>query len=393
MGEGNNHKIYTAEEIQSYLEGRMSAADMHSLERAALEDPFLADAIEGYRQTGINAIDSGEALKQALKDRLIESREDRVIPVWLKIAAAVAVLVTTVVSITLIIHPGSDNPVIVESRKMQETSDVADSGTRNQEPANTSNSFKDSSPVVRQGRKEQTSLQKQEANLSKPAAETKAEEPMADMAITEAAAPEKFMSAESFRSVNGMVIDSNKRPVPGAIVSVAKQQVVTNDSGLFALKPTDSVMNVQIQSVGFATRNAVVKDDAIVDTIILKPSTQSLEEVVVMGYGTKKQSRAQSRKANSTDAVASPSIPWEEYNDYINKNLQSSGFDTIPAEAVISFTVNSRGTLSKFKLDKPAPTKKMNDFLIDLIKTGPKWQVDSGNTARGHLRIELGRSN
>jgi hypothetical protein len=179
--------------------------------------------------------------------------------------------------------------------------------------------------------------------------------------------------------------------VPGATVSIAKQQVVTNDSGLFALKPIDSVMNVEIQSVGFATRNAIIKDDAILDTIVLRPSTQALEEVVVMGYGTKKQSRAQSRKANSTDAIASPSIPWEEYNDYINKKLQSSGFDTIPAEAVISFTVSSRGALSKFKLEKPAPTKKMNDFLIHLITNGPKWKVDGGNTARGSIRIQLGR--
>ena len=48
----NDHtKEYSAADIQRYLQGNMSAADMHALEQAALDDPFLADAIEGMQQT------------------------------------------------------------------------------------------------------------------------------------------------------------------------------------------------------------------------------------------------------------------------------------------------------------------------------------------------------
>ncbi len=48
MSEYRNHiKQYTAADIQQYLDGRMNAAEMHAMEKAALEDPFLADAIEG----------------------------------------------------------------------------------------------------------------------------------------------------------------------------------------------------------------------------------------------------------------------------------------------------------------------------------------------------------
>ena len=116
------------------------------------------------------------------------------------------------------------------------------------------------------------------------------------MAMPSAAATEKQVSSQLQGRVSGVVIDSNKRPVPGATVTVAKQQVVTDDSGLFALKPTDTVMNVEIQSVGFVTRNAIVKDDAVPDTIVLRPSPSSLEEVVVAGYGTKKNARAPMRQ-------------------------------------------------------------------------------------------------
>ncbi len=42
-----NNNLYSASDIQKYLRGELSAPEMHQLERAALEDPFLADALEG----------------------------------------------------------------------------------------------------------------------------------------------------------------------------------------------------------------------------------------------------------------------------------------------------------------------------------------------------------
>ncbi len=50
MAEQHLYINYSVEDIEKYLQGRMNAKDMHELERAALQDPFLADAIEGYRQ-------------------------------------------------------------------------------------------------------------------------------------------------------------------------------------------------------------------------------------------------------------------------------------------------------------------------------------------------------
>ena len=42
------NKIYTAADFARYHAGTMPADEMHELEKAALEDPFLADALEGY---------------------------------------------------------------------------------------------------------------------------------------------------------------------------------------------------------------------------------------------------------------------------------------------------------------------------------------------------------
>src|ERR1700722_888576 len=38
---------YSAADIEKYLRGELSPREMHDLENAALEDPFLADALDG----------------------------------------------------------------------------------------------------------------------------------------------------------------------------------------------------------------------------------------------------------------------------------------------------------------------------------------------------------
>ena len=49
MDIGKNHINYTSEDFKRYYSGTMTAAERHALEKAALDDPFLADALEGYK--------------------------------------------------------------------------------------------------------------------------------------------------------------------------------------------------------------------------------------------------------------------------------------------------------------------------------------------------------
>jgi len=53
MADTNAHINYLVEDIERYLNGGMSAKEMHDMERAALQDPFLADAIEGYSEASM----------------------------------------------------------------------------------------------------------------------------------------------------------------------------------------------------------------------------------------------------------------------------------------------------------------------------------------------------
>ncbi|MBL7709654.1 MAG: carboxypeptidase-like regulatory domain-containing protein [Chitinophagaceae bacterium] len=89
-------KTFTALDIEKYQQGLLSPKERHDLEKAALDDPFLADALEGYHSTPVNI----SADLTELKNRLAEKTEEKkVIPLdttagkrafpWLRVAAMI----------------------------------------------------------------------------------------------------------------------------------------------------------------------------------------------------------------------------------------------------------------------------------------------------------------
>jgi len=48
MSDKEKNIIYTARDIEQYLAGKLPPLQMHAMEKAALDDPFLAEAMEGY---------------------------------------------------------------------------------------------------------------------------------------------------------------------------------------------------------------------------------------------------------------------------------------------------------------------------------------------------------
>jgi hypothetical protein len=91
----NKTKTYTAIDFQQYYAGTMPAQDMHALEKAALEDPFLADALEGYVHT-VNATVEIEKIKQKLPPYKEEQKAVVIAfnkKLWMRVAASVALFI------------------------------------------------------------------------------------------------------------------------------------------------------------------------------------------------------------------------------------------------------------------------------------------------------------
>jgi outer membrane biosynthesis protein TonB len=82
---------YSADDIQRYIDGKMTAGEMHAIEKAALEDPFLADAIEGIREMHPNL----KTDLMEIKNKLSEQPERKPVKVsWLAILAAAIIVIS-----------------------------------------------------------------------------------------------------------------------------------------------------------------------------------------------------------------------------------------------------------------------------------------------------------
>lgn len=98
MATDNNIQLFTAADIERYYKGLLSAKEKHAMEKAALDDPFLADAMEGYTVPGVNVeADIAELTKRLAK----RTEETKVIPLvpkqtqsytWLRAAAMIVVV-------------------------------------------------------------------------------------------------------------------------------------------------------------------------------------------------------------------------------------------------------------------------------------------------------------
>src|SRR5258705_10049101 len=66
------NKTYTAKDFARYYAGTMPNNEMHALEKAALEDPFLEDALEGYIHAPTAESDIAE-----LQARLTEKQKNK----------------------------------------------------------------------------------------------------------------------------------------------------------------------------------------------------------------------------------------------------------------------------------------------------------------------------
>src|SRR5258706_15716690 len=107
MSEVNKH-IYTAEDIHRYFSGKMTTTQMHAMEKAALNDPLLTDAMEGYSAVPSFTDDKkfGKLQKDLneLKGKLsVKKTDERVYnSLGWKAAAAVLLLFGTVLALYII---------------------------------------------------------------------------------------------------------------------------------------------------------------------------------------------------------------------------------------------------------------------------------------------------
>ncbi len=101
-----------------------------------------------------------------------------------------------------------------------------------------------------------------------------------------------FTTASAFaqKKVSGKVIDPELNPIVGTTVSVKGSNVstTTNADGMYSITVPAGSKTLVFSTVGFATREVAVGNSTSLD-IKMEIQSSSLNEVVVVGYGTQKR--------------------------------------------------------------------------------------------------------
>src|SRR5687768_2071127 len=90
--------------------------------------------------------------------------------------------------------------------------------------------------------------------------------------------------------VTGKVTDEIGKPVPGATVQVKGTALATATiaDGSYSLMAPSGTSSLVITSIGFAEQEVAINNKSVVNISVVN-ATSSLEDVVVIGYGTVKK--------------------------------------------------------------------------------------------------------
>ncbi len=421
------------DDIQKYLSGEMSAAEMHALEKKALSDPFLADALEGSES--ISAKEFASDLKE-LESRIRKGKGKNAWFWPLRIAASFLVI-TTVALLVYNSFP-KDQPEKLAEQKTNETP-ASESST----PSEEGEKKADENLLSLNQPKQETSLKKEKQDLVKmdetpataptveeaPAAkygqgalvtdEIKAEEeskPMAEDLGEEISTPlaeskkeitldkdepsgAKSTSPASTeyltqRRVQGRVTSADDdAALSGVNVTVKGSAIgtVTDAAGNYSLPlPTDT-SKLQFSALDRKSRD--VSGRSNLDVRLKKDDEQS-NEVVVTGF---ELTPSKNERDGSVSKLAAPVIGRTALKKYMEENLRypkEALQRKIEGKVVIEFLVLPDGSLTDFRVLKGIGFG-CDEEVIRLIKEGSTWtptlkdNVAVREKARVQLRFKL----
>ena len=182
------------------------------------------------------------------------------------------------------------------------------------------------------------------------------------------------------KTVHGTVKDASNRPLIGVTVTVKGKNTATttDENGAFVIKAYEGEVLI-FSSVGFADLEQRVGPGKPLNTIVLRTSTTSLNEVVVVGYGSQNKKEV----TGSMVLVRTDNLP-KVANTSIDNLLQgqAAGLNLTlnSAQPGGSLNINIRGGLDPASTTNPSPL-----YVVDGVplfnNSGSEPAITSGGSA------------
>ncbi|HTS44434.1 MAG TPA: carboxypeptidase-like regulatory domain-containing protein [Puia sp.] len=421
MSENEKNKAhYSVEDIEKYFQGKFGPNEMHAIEKAAIDDPFLADAMEGIRhalqkqETGTLYQDI-EELKQRLDRRITKKRKvifllsDRG---WWQAAVVLLILAIGGITTYYIVHNNKVS-LAVSSLAKKENPDHSNADSSKTAIVLSPPSYADSASIAEtlpatrsfkiiartSDRKKGRTAHKQDTSVMANNIASLSDKPNAGVQQqssprpTTAAGEEVRNTQPDFKKspaqsyFSGKVTDKYNQPIVSAHIELKNKKIntVTDKNGNFRLdiKDHDPTANAEIRSEGYDPAFINLNNGAG-NTIILHESKSYLPQVVV-GYG--KSGKIETNQIIPQDAE--PINGWDQYKIYLDKNkrppLDSLG---LKGTVLVSFMVGKNAKLSDFTIEQSIGPG-YDEEAIRLIKEGPHWKLLAGKKTRAFVVVNF----
>ncbi len=438
----NNHIIYTAEDIHRYFSGSMSAAEMYAMDKAALNDPLLAEAMEGYHSLPSFAKEASYADIQKQLDELKNKLPGKVVSInkrnnsWWKVAAAVLLIGGSVFAFlknnssknkenavvakndSLIkFHIASDSAAVAINNSSSEkvvTSDSLNanaiaSPSKGNKKAVTyigSTTLASSSNVTTYQLADSTNmdLAKAENNglinsssvfkkeVTKSVANignseyytTIDDDEKAKKSVGKLKRASQQPAAANF---TGRIVDDNNNAVPYAKLMINnKKQAKTDINGYFNMALPDTSIRLDVAAYNYYPQTTNVSANNFAG-IILKAKRSTFK---------KNRSVADSIALRSKVDIlyklgAEPKDGWIAYQQFLIQQCSNSEYDNgkpVTGETIVQFEIDANGLPTNFHFEKSI-NEEVNDGVENLIINGPEWKYTEHNAIPGIVRIKI----
>lgn len=384
----NKYRIKGSGDFLRYHGDKMDDRERNAFEKSLQQDPFAEEASEGF--AGIDPELAGHDLAElkSILDRKVIRKPNYL---WYRVAASIAALLI----LALVFRFNKEEKTPEQTTNPPEQMVIMESpaiGKQKQESLALNNQV----AVVTERKEKLKAPQRSSETLVKTEPvpevmevnEQEAEFTEVTAAVAEAAPPVRAEKAEYLPlnrdivprgqspAVKGKIISAeDHQPLPGVAINVkgTSQGVVTDSGGNFKIEVQNPGDKSFVASyIGMEPKEFKAKVDTGV-VISLDPSPMALNEMVVVGYGAKKQEKVD---AESTEdyTPAQPVNGKTEFDRYIRDNIRRPDNATSGQKVVVvlRFAVEKRGKPDSISVVR-SPGKPFSDEAIRLLREGPEW--------------------
>lgn len=375
--------------LLDYIRGARKGKEAHRLEKEAMRDPFLADALEGYSRVGNGADEQIEELRRRIRARAVRKRNHAV--VW-SIAASLLIGVCIGSYFLFQEKPLSDEarmameqavhpkPLSVyEEEKKDELAEVVikDSAGPSKKLISENKKKKMLAPSseVPQVMTQELMEEALEATIDdRPSSMDK------KMVMRASVANDSSFNAKVavVGKVCGKVTDPSGEPLVGATVRVkgTNQGTISDENGDFTLK-TDGNRELSVDYIGY--ESVVLPADTTKDLLIaMNVDDATLDEVVVVGYGSQpKSSVTGAIMSLKMSGTPQPSIGRKAFRRYLKENLvhpSDKECARAKGKVILTFRVDKDGRPESISVKKGLCASADKEA-IRLIEEGPDWTI------------------